>query len=78
MILIHLSGDIEKNPSPEKDFSQTLSIGHWNLSSVVKHFLTKITLIKAYIFVQKFEIFCISETYNNPGVPEDCDNLQMI
>ena len=26
--LVHLSGDIEKNPGPKKDISQTFSIGH--------------------------------------------------
>ena len=39
--LMHLSGDIEKNPRPLKDFSRTFSIGHWNLNSLGTHNFTK-------------------------------------
>ena len=35
--LMHLSDDIEKDPGPLKDFSQTFSIGHWNLNSFSTH-----------------------------------------
>ena len=38
--LIHLSGDIEKHPGPTKEFFETLSIGHWNLDSLVAHNFT--------------------------------------
>ena len=46
-----LSRDIEKNPGPKKDFSQTFSIGHWNLNSLVAHNFTKVALLKAYLSV---------------------------
>ena len=62
---MHLTGDIEKNPGPKKDFSQKFSIGHWNLNGLVVHNLTKASLLKAYLSVQRFDIFCISETYLN-------------
>ena len=45
--LMHLSGDIEKNPGPNKDSSQTFSIDHWNLNSLVAHNFTKV--LKAYL-----------------------------
>ena len=61
--LMHLSSDIEKNPGPLKDFSQTFSIGHWNLDSSAAHNFTKVVLLKTYLFAQRFDIFCISETY---------------
>ena len=62
--LMHLSGDIEKNPGPKKDFSQKFSIGTWNLNSLVAHNLTKVALLKAYLSVQRLDIFCTSETYS--------------
>ena len=38
--LIRLSGDIEKNPIPKKNFCLMFSIGHWNLNSLVAQNLT--------------------------------------
>ena len=73
--LMHLSGDIEKNPSPLKDFSQTFSIGHWNLNSLAAHNFTKIALLKANLSFQRFDIFCISETYLNSSIKEDDDKV---
>ena len=35
--LMLLSYDIEKNPGPFNDFSQTFSIDHWNLNSLSTH-----------------------------------------
>ena len=75
--LMHLSGDIEKYPGPKKDFSQTFSIGTWNLNSLVAHNLTKVALLKAYLSVQRLDIFCISETYLNPSIAEDDDSLRI-
>ena len=74
---MHLSGDIEKDLGPKKDFSQTFSIGHWNLNSLVAHNFTKIALLKAYLPVQKFDIFCISETYLNCSITENDDSLRI-
>ena len=74
---MHLSGDIGKNPVPKKDLSQMFSIGQWNLNSLVAHNFTKIALLKAYLSVQKFDIFCISETYLNSSITEDDESLQI-
>ena len=67
---MHLCGDIEKNPGPKKDFSQTFSIGHCNLNSLVAYNFTKVALLKAYLSVQRYDIFCISETYLNFSIFE--------
>ena len=75
--MMHLSGNIEKNPGPKKDFSHTFSIGHWNLNSLVAHNFTKVALLKAYLSVQKFDIFCMSETYLNSSITEDDDILRI-
>ena len=68
--LMHLSGDIEKNSGPLKNFSQTFSIGDWNLNSLSAHNFTK-----AYSSVQRFDIFCISDTSLNSSITEDDENL---
>ena len=74
---MHHSGDIEKNPGPLKDFSQTFSIGHWNLNSLAAHNFTKVALLKVHLSVPRFDIFCISETYLNSSITKDDDNLQI-
>ena len=74
---MHLSGDFEKNAAPLKDFSQTFSIGHWNLNSLAAHNFTKVAFLKAYLSVQRFDIFCISEIYLNSPITEDNNNLQI-
>ena len=62
--LTNLTGGIEKNLY----FSQTFSIDHWNLSSLVAHHFRKVALLKAYLSVQRFDIICISETYVNSSI----------
>ena len=74
---MHLSGDVEKNLGPLKDFTQMFSIGLWNLNSLSAHNFTKVVLLKGYLSVQRFGIFCISETYLNSSITEDDSNLQI-
>ena len=71
--LIHLSGDTEKNP--KKDFFQTFSIDYCDLNSLVAHNFTKVALLKAHLSVQRFDIFCLYETYLNSSITEDDDSL---
>ena len=75
--LTHLSGDIEKNQGPKKDISQTFSIVHWNLNSLATHNFTKVVLLKAYLSVQRFDIFCIFETYLKSSITKDNDSLRI-
>ena len=74
---MHVRGNTEKNSAPKKGFSQMFSIGHWNLNSLVAHNFTKVALLKAYLSVRKFDVFCISETYLNSSITEDGDSLCM-
>ena len=46
-----------------KRFLTKFSIGCWDLNSLVAHNFTNVASLKAYLFVQKFDIFCISEIY---------------
>ena len=60
----NLTGGTEKNLY----FSQTFSIDHWNLRSLVAHHFRKVALLKAYLSVERFDIICISETYVNSSI----------
>ena len=38
---------------------------------------TKVSFLSAYIFVHKFDIICLSETYLNSEIPSDDKNLEI-
>ena len=75
VLLITLSGDVELNPGPKRNTVQTLSICHWNLSSICAHNFAKLTLLRAYVSVRKFDIICLSETYLDYSI--DDENLEI-
>ena len=54
--LITLSGDAELNPGRKYKATQTLSICHWNLNSICAHNFAKLSLLRAYVSIQKFDI----------------------
>ena len=61
LVLLLLShGDIEVNPGPKREISK-FSCCHWNVNSILAH--DKLSLIKSYNTVQKYDIICISETF---------------
>ena len=68
ILLITLSGDVELNPGPKRKATQTLSICHWNLNSICAHNFAKLSLLRAYVSVQKFDIICLSETYLDSSI----------
>ena len=61
--LFKLSGDIEENPVPKLNFSQKLSICHWNLNSIEAHNFIKVSLLIAYNSIHKYDIIYSSKTY---------------
>ena len=75
VLLITLSGDVELNPGPKRNTVQTLSICHWNLNSICAHNFAKLTLLRAYVSVRKFDIICLSETYLDYSI--DDENLEI-
>ena len=56
---ISLSGDVETNPGPKRNSTETFSFCHWNFNSISSHDYVKIFLLKAYITVHKFDIICL-------------------
>ena len=73
--MITLSGDVGLNPEPKRNTVQTLSICHWNLNSICAHSFAKLTLLRAYVSVRKFDIICLSETYLDYSI--DDENLEI-
>ena len=71
-LLILLSGDVEINPGPRHNSGEFFSICHWNLNSVLAYNYIKLSSLKAFIAVHKFDIICLSETYlDSSGAPDD-------
>ena len=76
-IVLKLSGEIEENPGPKPSSNQGFSICHWNLNSIFACNYIKVSLLRAYISTQKFDVICISETYLDSDTSDDDDNLKI-
>ena len=68
--MITFSGDVELNPGPKRKAAQTLSMCHWNLNSICAHNFAKLSLLRAYVSVHKFDIICLSETYLDSSIDD--------
>ena len=74
-----MSEDVELNLGPKCNScqSQSFSICHWNLNSLIAHSFAKVSLLTAYLSVNKFDIVCLSETFLNSKILTDDENLQV-
>ena len=72
-LAIKLSRDIEENPGPKANFWGCWSISHWNLNNICAHNFTKLSLLRAYISINKIDIICLCETYLDSSIPSDHD-----
>ena len=75
--LLMVCGDIESNPGPRPNSSQSLSVCHWNLNNIVVHNFSKISLLKAFNAVHTYDIICPSETYLNHDTLFNNNNLRI-
>ena len=62
-VLLQCHGDIELNPGPKNLKTKLFSVCHWNLNSLTAHNYSKLTQLKAYISLYKYDFICLSETY---------------
>ena len=62
-VFLQRHGDIELNPGPKKLKNKSLSVCHWNLNSLTAHNFSKLTKLKAYISMYKYDFICLSETF---------------
>ena len=70
-ILLITLRDVELSPGPKRNAAQTFSIFHWNLSSICAHNFAKLSLLRAYMSVHKFDIICLSETYLDSSIDDE-------
>ena len=61
----------ELNPGPKHNAAQTLSICHWNLSSISAHNFGKSYLLRVYVSVHKFDRIFLSEKYLDSSVDDE-------
>ena len=76
-LLIRQSGDIEMNPGPKPNPCQSCSLYHWNLNSLAAHNYLKVSLLRAYVAIEKFDVVCLSETYLDSSNQSDDDNFYL-
>ena len=76
-LLIRQSGDIEMNPGPKPNPCHSFSICHWNLNSLAAHNYLKVSLLRAYVAIKKFDVVCLSETYLDSSYLSDDDNFYL-
>ena len=74
-----MGGDIEVYPGRKRNSCrrQRFSICHWNLNSLIAQSFAKVSLLTAYLSVNKFDIVCLSETFLNCEILTDDYNLQI-
>ena len=52
------------NPGPKPNSCHSFSICHWNLNSLTAHNYLKISLLRAYVTIKKFDIETILDSSN--------------
>ena len=57
-IILQCHGDIEPNPGPRKLKTNKFSVRHWNLNSLSAHSFSKLTQLKAYNSIYKYDFIC--------------------
>ena len=61
---IGMRDNVEVNPGPKRNFCKSQSFScHWNLNSLIAQSFAKVSLLTAYLSVNKFDIVYLSETF---------------
>ena len=76
-LLIRQRGDIEMKPGPKPNLCHSFSICHWNLNSLAADNYLKVSLLRAYVAIKKFDVVCLSETYLDSSYLSDNDNFYL-
>ena len=51
---------------------------HCNLNSILAHNFIKLSLLRAYISINKFHVICFSETYIGSSISSEEENLEVL
>ena len=62
---------------PRSNTDETFSVCHWNLNSLLANNNNKLSLLRAYIAIHKFDVICLSDTYLDTTVASDDENLEI-
>ena len=73
---IKRSGNIDKNPGPNPNSWDCLSIFHWNLNNIFGHNFFKLYLLRVSVSINKMNIMCFSKSYLNSIISSD--NLELL
>ena len=65
------------NSGPKPNPCHSFSICHWNVNSLTAHNYLKVSLLRAYVAIRKFDIVCLSETYLNSSNLSDDGNFYL-
>ena len=76
-LLIRQSGGIEMNPGPAPNPCHNFSIRHWNLNSPAAQNYLKLSSLRAYVSMKKFDVVYLSETYLDSSYLSDDDNFYL-
>ena len=60
----------------EKTKINYLSVCHWNLNSLSAHNFTKLTQLKAYNSICKYDFICLSQTYLDSSTPDNLIEIE--
>ena len=66
-----------QHPGFKRNFCCSFSMFHWNLNSLPSQFFLKVSLLRSYLTINKFDIVCISETYLNFSTLSNNGNLDL-
>ena len=61
LIILQCHKDIEPNPGPRKLKTNSFLVCHWNLGNLPAHNFLKLTQLKAYNSIYKYDFICLSE-----------------
>ena len=78
-IILRYHGDTEPNPGPRKLKTINFSNCHWNLNSLSAHnfySFSKLTQLKAYNSIYKYDFICLSETYLDFSIPDNLIDIE--
>ena len=74
---IWLYSILVKNPSPKPKPCKIFRICDWIENIVLAHNFRKVSLLRAYISMHKFDVICIPETFLNSDTAFDDDNFKI-
>ena len=75
-IILQYHGDIEPNPGPRNLKTNYFSVCYWNLNSLPAHNFSKLTQLKAYNSIHKYDFICLSETYLDSSTPDNLIEME--